>query len=233
MENDNPNYKEDSLISNLSLLSLVKLNKYVIDSQNKKSLSGSSFSSLSYLVDMIITQGQKIKLGCAVEKILWDIILTSNCINMKQKNVKGDKECDHLCRIGNVIYYAEIKCNLNLDTEKTKATIGKCKKIQKKLTLEYPDCEVKMFLVSGRFIEKKDIPKNIIIKFKSIDANVVGVNEYLQQFGIHLFADESAYRIFINTIVKEMFAFYANIFIYEYNRELSVRQMFYVLIYNR
>lgn len=41
-----------------------------------------------------------------------------------------------------------------------------------------------MFLVSNRFLFKKDIPQNIIDKYSPISNNLVGINEYLEEFGI-------------------------------------------------
>ena len=45
--------------------------------------------------------------------------------NIKEKNTKGKKETDHLFMDVNnkIIYYAEIKSNLNLDTEKSNETV--------------------------------------------------------------------------------------------------------------
>ena len=110
--------------------------------------------SLSYLITYNLSQSDCIKIGIGLENVLRDLILclTQELINIKPKNKKGSKEKDHLFVNNNKknIYYAELKSNLNLDTEKTKSTYIKCLEIKKELQKEYNNMNIIMFLVSTR-----------------------------------------------------------------------------------
>lgn len=166
-------------------------------------------NSLSYLVDKILSQSDCIRLGNELENILKYIIIHKNntLTNIKQKNKKGVKEKDHLFKddINKIIFYAEIKSNLNLDTEKSISTINKCIEIQKELEKNYPEYKIKWFLVGARYYSKEIIPRNIYIKYLKIKDNIVGINEYFQNMSISTIFDDNNYKIFINKIVAQMF----------------------------
>ena len=89
-----------------------------------------------------LSQSDCIKLGNGLEKIFYDIVLQYTKLkDIKPKNKKGKKEKDHLfCDETNkIIYYAEFKSNINLDTEKSKSTYQKCLNIVIELKEKYPD----------------------------------------------------------------------------------------------
>jgi len=183
---------------------IVNNNKYVVACTIN---TEKDFNSLSYLVDMQISQSTCIKLGIALESVLSDIIKTNlTLINIKSKNTKGKKERDHLFKNEETktIYYAEIKSNLNLDTEKCKSTSDKCVQIRQELQLEYPDYTINMYLVGGRYYEKKIIPIGIMDKYMSISENVVGINEYLIATNTGLQFTREEYTEFINYTVSKM-----------------------------
>ena len=165
------------------------------------------FNSLSYLVDTQISQSTCIKLGISMESVLSDIIKTNaELINIKSKNIKGKKERDHLFKNeeSKTIYYAEIKSNLNLDTEKCKSTAEKCQHILGELQTEYPDYVINMYLVGARYYEKKIIPIGIMDKYVSISENVVGINEYLAATNTGMQFTEEEYKEFVNYVVDKM-----------------------------
>jgi hypothetical protein len=167
-------------------------------------------NSLSYLISKELSQSECIRLGTAIEKLLVDIILDKNpdLINIKSKNEKGKKEKDNLfCNEKlKVIYYAEIKSNLNLDTEKSVSTINKCIDIQNELKEIYPNYEIKMFLVGIRYFDKAIIPTNISKKYSKISDNLVGVNNYFSSLDIKFnFKDENTYKKVLNYISDKMF----------------------------
>ena len=168
------------------------------------------FNSLSFLIKKTLSQSECIKLGIAIEKILRDIILTKNSslTNIKTKNIKGEKEKDHLFKdeVNKIIYYAEIKSNLNLDTEKSISTINKCIDIKTELQSLYNDFEVKMFLVGIRYCNIDIIPSNIRKKYNKIDSNLCGINEYFSALNIPIqFYTGNQYIIFLNYISCKMF----------------------------
>lgn len=167
-------------------------------------------SSLSYLIDRNMSQSDCIKLGIALEKISKEFILFNkkNLIDIRSKNLIGKKEKDHLFidETKKIIYYAEIKSNLTLDTEKTTSTIFKCNFILDELKNEYPNYEIKMYLVSGRYLSRLHMPKLTIKKFNKIAINLVGINDYFTELDIgHQFDTEEQYKIVLNNLVNKMF----------------------------
>jgi hypothetical protein len=106
-----------------------------------------------------------------------------------------------------VIFYAELKSNLNLDTEKCKSTSNKCLQIEAELAEEYPDYIIKMFLVGLRYYNKTLLTKVITNKYAEIAENLVGVNDYFEVLTGDplLFADEQGYREFLTYLADQMF----------------------------
>jgi cysteinyl-tRNA synthetase len=118
------------------------------------------------------------------------------------------KEKDHLFinTETKTIYYAEIKSNLNLDTEKSKSTTNKCIAIVDELQQKYPDYTIKMFLVGTRYFTRGDFPNPIVKKYKNIQNNLVGINDYLHELGIdNVFCNQPNYVKFLNSVVDAMF----------------------------
>ena len=93
--------------------------------------------------------------------------------------------------------YAELKSNLNLDTEKSKVTIKKCLEVYEELKILYPNYIIKWNLVTFRYINRKIIPDKILYKYEYND-NVIGINDY------YIFTNEN-YIDFLNIIAKKMF----------------------------
>jgi hypothetical protein len=167
-------------------------------------------NSLSSIINRDMSQSDCIKLGIGVEKVLTDIILKSNndIIDIRPNNKKGEKERDHLFQNEKKkeIYYAENKSNLNLDTEKSKSTIEKCISIKKELELKYPGYKIYMFLLGLRYMDISLCPKNIKNKYKDIEENLVGINEYMHILDTKIhFKTVDQYSQFINEIADKMF----------------------------
>jgi len=190
----------DRLLVNFAAIPRNRFKKCIDDSE--------SFSSL---VDAQLEQSEKIQLGTRMERFLTKIILAfaPTLKNIKEKNDKGKHETDHLFMDvdANIIYYAEIKSNLNLDTEKSVATEKKCLAVVENLKTKYPQCQIRMFLVSLRHLEAVSIKRTTHLKYKTIRDNIVGVREYLQTLGIpsqHELETEETYKKFINDIVAAL-----------------------------
>ena len=178
-----------------------------IHKQKKKTVP--DVGSMRYLVEKDLNQSQCIRLGIELENILKDLILShgdGSWILLKEILVE-QKQCDHLFfnQKKNRIIYAEIKSNLNLDTEKSLATIHKCQLIERKLAEKYSSCHVDMFLVGLRYYKTQMIHPKISYKYKHISGNVCGVNEYLEMFGFDGFQDETEYKQFVNDFVDILF----------------------------
>ena len=186
---------------------MVDANSYIQDSVSNKT---KDMNSLSSLIKRDLSQSDCIKLGTGIEKVLVDCILvqTPNLVNIKQKNKKGVKERDHLFKdeANKIIYYAELKSNLNLDTEKCKSTSTKCIQIVDELKSEFVDYHIELSLVGLRYFHTKDIPKVISNKYVSIQTNVVGINEYTSKLKSYPgFQTEEQYKDFLNYVADSMF----------------------------
>jgi hypothetical protein len=147
----------------------------------------------------------------AVEKLLVDIVCEYGrglLSSIKTKNMKGKKERDHLFvnEHTKTVYYAELKSNLNLDTEKSKSTYNKVLHIYEELKKEYPGYTIKPHLVGLRYKSKASMPKLIAGKYSPIDPYLCGTNDYLSSLGFagdFLFTEEE-YVEFINDVAVEM-----------------------------
>jgi len=190
------------------LKSVVNGNEYV---QACTSNKAKDVHSLSSLVDRPMSQSDCIKLGTGLEKVFCELVLALNpdLTSIKPKNSKGKKERDHLFvnEEQKVIFYAELKSNLNLDTEKCKSTSNKCLQIEAELAEEYPDYIIKMFLVGLRYYNKTLLTKVITNKYAEIPEHLVGVNDYFEVLTGDplLFADETGYKEFLTYLADQMF----------------------------
>ena len=194
---------------NSELINVIEKNSYVKKCKTNKHRDK---NSMSYLLNENIkpSQSNLIKLGIGLEKVLLEFIIKNNknLTNIKCKNVKGVKEMDHLFKDekNKIIYYAELKSNLNLDTEKSKSTYKKCLFCEEKLKEKYKEYEIKMFLVGCRYYKTEEISRNIMIKYKPIVTNVVGINQYFKNLNIlYKFNSENQYKVFINNLYEKMF----------------------------
>ena len=192
------------------LKSVVNGNEYV---QACTSNKAKDVHSLSSLVDRSMSQSDCIKLGTGLEKVFSELIvvLNSQLTDIKPANSRGKKERDHLFvnEETKTIFYAELKSNLNLDTEKCKSTTAKCLQIKAELTEEYPEYTIKMFLVGLRYLNRSMFPSVISFKYEEIDDHMVGVNDYFEALNTYprgnLFADETAYKEFLTHLADQMF----------------------------
>jgi len=199
--------KMSKSIQTLNLHAIISNNEYVQTCTSNKSKETHSLSSL---IDRDLSQSDCIKLGTGLEKVCKDIVLAGNAslTNIKPKNSKGKKERDHLFYQADTktVYYAELKSNLNLDTEKCRSTSLKCQQILGELQEEYPESTIKMFLLGVRYYERSQIPKIITQKYSDIDENVVGMNDYFTALGVPLqFEGEEDYKQFLNDLANQMF----------------------------
>lgn len=187
------------------LFNIIDQNEYVNKCYSRKI---KNINSLTYLIDRDLSQSDCIKLGIALEKVLCETILKlTNLENIKQPNSKGSKEKDFLFKDdnNNVIYYGELKTNLNLDTEKLPYTIDKIKNIYNELKINYPTYKIIWVLISGRFINRTDIPKCILKKYLQIKDNIVGINDFLQLLNIEFRFDNDSYKEYLNYLSNAMF----------------------------
>lgn len=68
--------------------------------------------------------------------------------------------------VNKIVYYRELKSNLDLDTEKLPATYEKIKKITKYIEIHYPSYRIDSSLMTWAVFEKSDLPKKYNTKIK-------------------------------------------------------------------
>lgn len=191
-----------SIISDGYLYKLINQNSYI---KNYNLNTFRDKSSLSFLIKKSMTQSDCIKLGIACEKIFNDLILdNTNFSNIK--NIKNLPETDHLFtdHQNKIIYYAELKANINLDTEKSKSTYKKCMYIVKNLKNIYNDYDIKWCLLAYRYLNQNEIPLNIKNKYKKIKNNLYGINDYMNLLNIDKTFNNEQYIYFLNKIADKM-----------------------------
>lgn len=152
--------------------------------------------SISSIIAVPLTQSQCIKLGTHIEKILRDFIaLHSHVENIRPQNKKGQSERDHLFYVNGKKIYAELKSNLNLDTEKRKKTREKIQKISAE-----EQCDG--YLLALRYIN--EIPPRILKQYE--DVHVLSVTKYFQLFGIPcpFRGSELCYKMWLNQVAREL-----------------------------
>jgi hypothetical protein len=199
IKKDSPSYDD--------LCFIIDKNQYI---KNVISNPNKDKNSLSYLVTACKSQSDCIKFGNAVESIFRDLVIYLSTFNLKDckpKNIQGKKERDHLFCDNDkkIIYYAELKSNINLDTEKSKSTSNKCLEIVEELKKEYKDYEIRWCLFACRHLLYEDIPSVIKRKYNNISDNVYGVNQFMSMMGINYVFSEENYIKFLNYMGDKMF----------------------------
>jgi hypothetical protein len=196
---------ENCAITEDALLTLIHENQYIQKcSSNKKK----DVNSLSSLITRELSQSDCIKLGNGVEKFFIDFIMKyTSFTNIKGQNKKGEKEKDHLfCdEERKIIYYSELKSNLNLDTEKSKSTYFKCLGIVEDLKNEYPGYTIRWCLLGLRQLTYDDMPSIIQKKYSTVKDNLFGINQYLTMLNIDLRFNIETYTSLLNNIANAMF----------------------------
>lgn len=155
-------------------------------------------SSISYIVRWPLNQSQCIKLGKIIEDNMRAYILNSTqYLDIRPTNRDGQSERDHLFTCGEHKIYAELKSNINLDTEKKKATAKKIKTVSaEEGTVGY--------LVALRYWRTDQIPDKFMKNKNYQDLQLVGVKEYLEAFGLKPFSSTLEYTIWINQLARAL-----------------------------
>lgn len=195
-----------------SLLASAKISSYI---QTLKSCErkGRDVSSLSSLVQHDISQSAAIRLGNHLEEIFNLAIseaLTERFVrsNLK-KNVKGERQKDILMIKEDTkeVIYAEIKANINLDTQKAPATVQSTIKVVDEF--KEKGYNVKGFVIALRYLDASDIPKILAKKyeaFKSHDSvRLIGIREFMTHITGETITELQtieSYSTFLTTIAR-------------------------------
>jgi hypothetical protein len=164
-------------------------------------------ASLCSLLTRKVSQSTNIRLGNELESIL-NLYATGhiNAEDLRPKKAKkGEHQRDWLRRMARSIIYGEFKSNINLDTEKRKATIAKVIAVSDELVEAYPDDAVRPFLVSLRYLRVGDIPPLVAKSYG--DVRLIGVAEFFENVLEHPMDELKsypAYTEFLMAIVDQL-----------------------------
>ena len=89
---------------------------------------------------------------------------------------KGNKDVDVLFRRDNTVFYREVKCNLLLDSEKSKSTANKVNLITSRLQKLYPACNIDSAILNMDWDGKKIDMHGVRIEYSG---------EFINRLGIH------------------------------------------------
>ena len=80
---------------------------------------------------------------------------------------KGNKDIDNLFidHKNRIVYYHEVKCNLNLDSEKSKVTASKVRRIEEQLKGLYPGYDVRVSILNMAWEGTKKEMHGVPIKY--------------------------------------------------------------------
>ena len=153
------------------------------------------FESLKSLLNVQLNQSQSIRLGTTIENILRNYIKSnSDWIDIKECNHWGLKERDHLFkRCGDVIY-AELKSNLQLDSEKKAGTLAKI--------LQIAQVEnTRGILVALRHFSQDTLRiSNHPDYYERSGVSVLPVKDYLAKYGLQPFSSSEEYIAWLNFV---------------------------------
>ena len=121
-------------------------------------------------------------LNCGIQKI--------NNSNIDIDLIFKDKEKQ-------IIYYRELKANIELDTEKLPATIEKCKKIEKFLINNYNDYKIDCGILNWSIYNRKILNKGLsnIKKFEDNGIKINHMEDFLKIIEV-LWIEEDYYIFF-------------------------------------
>lgn len=110
----------------------------------------------------------------------------------------NNKQIDCIFKKDNTIYYFEIKNNINLDTEKSKAVYNKVLEVDEYLKNLYPELKIISGILTMRFSNRDIINIYKIVK-KPMDKLIIyGYTDFFSIFNLDM--DEEYFMILINNI---------------------------------
>jgi hypothetical protein len=163
--------------------------------------------SLCFLLPRKVSQSTNIRLGNELESIF--NIYVTNCTSAKdlrpQKKVKGDHQLDFARQVGTAIVYAEFKSNIELDTEKKKATINKIIAVGEKFRQSNPGIDVFPYLVSLRYLRARDVPPLLARSYGGV--KLIGIAELFEdvlEHPVEELVDYDTYKKLLIAIVDKL-----------------------------
>ena len=146
--------------------------------------------SISYLFygEKPSKQSINIKLGRSGEYLSKELVASNpqlellKCGIQQIENRKIDVDLLFRNRETNVVYYRELKANIELDTEKLPATIQKCHSIQKFIAEKYEGCEVDVGILNWSVYDRKCLTAGIsnIKAFEKENVKIEHMGDFLK-----------------------------------------------------
>lgn len=179
-----------------------------VDKVLKGQLTQTKPGSISYLLygETPSEQSINIKLGrlgefMAKEFIKKNYNLELLACGIQQINDKR-KDVDLIFKdeVNKIIYYRELKGNIELDTEKLPATISKCKEIEKSLKSTYLDYIINCGILNWSVYNRKILTAGIS-NIKTFENNGIKI-DHMEDFLniINLYWDENDYYLYFREI---------------------------------
>ncbi len=173
--------------------------------------------SISYMLygEKPSEQSINIKLGKFGEYLSKELIKTNNnfelllCGVQIVNNKKKDIDLLFKDNVNNIVYYRELKGNIELDTEKLPATIAKCKEIEASLKNTYNTCTIDMGILNWS-VYNRNILTSGLSNIKLFEKNGIKIN-HMEDFLSIINADwqENDYYMYfreLGNIIKTKFA---------------------------
>lgn len=142
--------------------------------------------SISYLIygKKPSEQSINIKLGRFGEFLTKEIIRTNNDFELLECGIQKindhNKDIDLLFRDQKkkIIYYRELKANIQLDTEKYHATICKCKEIMVSLQSRYTDYQINYGIFHWSIYNKNILLSNVLHMIKKFEQDDIHIDHF-------------------------------------------------------
>ena len=179
-----------------------------VDKVLKNKLTCTKPGSISYLLygEKPSEQSINIKLGRFGEFISKELIKINHSLELLTCGVQKingiNKDVDLLFKdeINKIVYYRELKGNIELDTEKLPATIDKCKKIESSLKTDYLDYSINCGILNWSVYNRKILTAGIT-NIKSFETGGVKI-DHMEDFLniINVFWNECDYYSYFREI---------------------------------
>ncbi len=149
--------------------------------QNINKITYTDYGSILYLLygKILSEQSTTIKMGLFGEFLIKEIVKESKlkllrCGLQKINNKKRDVDLLFEDVENKIIYYRELKGNINLDSEKIKSTINKCHKIKSYFTIKYPEHKINYGILTWSIYDKEKTKLNS--KYKIFETEKIKVD---------------------------------------------------------
>lgn len=174
-----------------------------IKNKLKDKITYTKLGSLNYLFygRRISEQSKFIKLGRFGEYFTKELIMLNKNLELMfcgiQKINNKNKDVDLIFKdnINNIVYYRELKGNIELDTEKLPATINKCNEINLFLKKEY-NYQINFGILNWSIYNRDNSNLNIINSFEKNGIKIDHFKDFLNIIDIE-WNEEDFYEYFL------------------------------------